>query len=116
MPIRTSAQQDDPDDWDVLLDWLADRVLWDRDWETDEQLDAAPEASRPAKTILGIDRDCFVAVPPEPTDADYFDSKSFLTIRGNDRGGPRPPLAPPEYRGGMTRTVAYPSPPVPRGG
>ena len=80
MPILITAQQDGPDDWDVLLDWLADRVLWDRDWEMDEQLDAAPEASRPAKTIRGIDRDYFVAVPPESSDADYFDSTGAARI------------------------------------
>ena len=35
-----------------------------------EQLDADPEACQPAKLMLGIDRDYFVAVPPEPSDED----------------------------------------------
>jgi hypothetical protein len=60
-----------PDLWEVwvglLLECLEDRVLWDRDWETDEQSDTDPEVSRPVKKMLGIDRDYFVAVPPEPS-------------------------------------------------
>ena len=42
-------------------------------------------------------------------------AKSFLTIRGNDRGGPRPPLAPPEYRGGRHATLLF-IPPLYSGG
>ena len=66
------AEDDDDssDDWDLLLECLEGRVLWDRDWEMDEQLDADPEASGPAKMILGINRDYFVDVPAEPSDAE----------------------------------------------
>lgn len=66
----TNVQQDDPDDWDVLLDCLGDRVLWDRDWELEEQLDADPDVSQRAKRKLGIDQGYFVAAPAEPTDAE----------------------------------------------
>ena len=54
----------------VLLDFLAGRVLWDSDWEMDEQLDADPDAAGSVKDRLGIDRDYFVDVPPEPSDAE----------------------------------------------
>jgi len=36
----------------------------------DEQLDANPEAAGSVKDLLGIDRDYFVDVPPEPNDAE----------------------------------------------
>ena len=42
-------------------------------------------------------------------------AKSFFTIRGNDRGGPRTPPAPPEYRGGGHATVLF-IPPLYSGG
>ena len=61
---------DGSDDWGLLLECLEGRVLWDRDWEMDEQLDADPKASGRAKRILGIDRDYFVDAPPDPSDAD----------------------------------------------
>jgi len=60
--------ENDPDDWDLLLDCLEDRLLWDRDWEMEDHLDADPETGRRLKQELGIDEDYFVAVPPDPTD------------------------------------------------
>ena len=33
-----------------------------------EYLDAAPDASRRTKDVMGIDEDYFVSVPPDPTD------------------------------------------------
>jgi hypothetical protein len=66
----TNVQQDDPDDWVVLLECLEGRLLWDSDWEMDEQLDADPDAAGGMKDFLGIDRDYFVDVPPEPSDAE----------------------------------------------
>ena len=66
----TNVQENEPDDWDVLLDCLADRVLWDRDFEMEEHLDVDPQAGQRVKSELGIDRDYFTAVPPEPSDAE----------------------------------------------
>lgn len=63
-----SANEDDPDDWDLLLDRLEGQILWDRDWEMDEQLDADPDVSRQVKQEMGINDDYFIAIPPDPTD------------------------------------------------
>ncbi len=52
----------------MLLDCLEDRVLWDNDWEMEEQLDADPDTSRRLKQELGIEEDYFVAIPPDPND------------------------------------------------
>ena len=60
--------EDSSDDWDLLIECLEGRVLWDRDWELEEQLDIEPVAGRRVKRELGIDNDYFVAVPPDPTD------------------------------------------------
>ena len=64
LPVVRSLRCDDSV---LLLDFLADRVLCDRDWEMDEQLDADPDLAGAVKGCLGIDADYFVAVPPEPT-------------------------------------------------
>jgi len=77
--------EDDPDDWDLLLDCLEDRMLWDRDWEMEEHLDADPEASRRVKQELGIDEVYFIAVPPDPTEEEcqrLLDELCELTRRG----------------------------------
>jgi hypothetical protein len=44
--------------------------LWDADWALLEHLDADPANSQRVKRRLGIDDDYFVAIPPEPNDAE----------------------------------------------
>ena len=66
----SEVDDDSSDDWDLLLECLEGRLLWDSDWEMDEQLDADPDAAGSVKDFLGIDRDYFVDVPPEPSDAE----------------------------------------------
>ncbi len=47
---------------------LEGQILWDYDWEMEEQLDAAPDVSQRLKQEMGINDDYFIAVPPDPTD------------------------------------------------
>jgi hypothetical protein len=61
---------EDLDGWEVLVSSLADGVLWDEDWKDATHLDADPKASRAVKTLLGIDEDYYVTVPPDPTDVE----------------------------------------------
>jgi hypothetical protein len=66
LPSRDCA---DLEEWDLLIQCLADNVLWDDDWKDVEgHLDADPETSRAAKKALGIDGDYYVDVPPDPSD------------------------------------------------
>jgi len=59
----------DLDEWQVLVECLADAVLWDEDWrDAENHLDADPQANRVVKKLLGIDEDYFVAVPPDPAE------------------------------------------------
>ena len=58
------------EDWKFLVDCLESRVLWDYDWQLEDSIDLAPEASRRLKDELGIADDYFVAVPPDPPDAE----------------------------------------------
>ncbi len=60
----------DFDDWDLLIECLEGRVLWDDDWDMVEHLDATPEVARRAKAKLGISDDYFIAIPDDPTDAE----------------------------------------------
>ena len=65
----------DPDDqdfdnWDLLIECLEDQVLWDHDWEKGDHLDAAPDVARRIKGELGIADEYFVAIPRDPSDAE----------------------------------------------
>lgn len=61
---------EDLDDWDLLIECLEGRVLWDDDWDMVEHLDAAPEVADRVKAKLGIADDYFIAIPRDPSDAD----------------------------------------------
>lgn len=58
-------------EWEVLLDSLADRILWDADWDMpDLFLDAEPKLSRARRRRLGIEKDYFTTPAPDPRDQD----------------------------------------------
>ncbi len=59
------------DEWQVLLECLSGRILWDEDWADGElHLDLPPEAATVVKSAMGIDGDYFTAVPRDPLDAE----------------------------------------------
>jgi hypothetical protein len=88
--------------WENKLECLADRILWDRDWEIEEIMDAPPKLAREVKEWAGIDPEYFVATPNQPTedqvqsaaalirrlaDHDMGDrERSTVTLRYNDDG------------------------------
>lgn len=79
----------DEAEWELLIDCLRDRVLWDNDWAMVEQLDADPEQRQYLNEHLGIDEDYFVWVPPDPTDevaAQLLNDLRYLTPEGRDLG------------------------------
>ncbi|MFC1596689.1 hypothetical protein ACFL5Q_01970 [Planctomycetota bacterium] len=80
-----SQDCDDLEEWDLLIQCLADGVLWDDDWKGEEvHLDADPKASRAMKKLFGIDKDYYVDVPPDPSEAEL--EKIIHTLRELTRG------------------------------
>ena len=71
------------DAWRWLVDSLADRVLWDRDFEmVEEMIDAPPERAAAMKAALGITAGYYIAIAPDPTDHQVdalFESLQQLT-------------------------------------
>lgn len=58
---------DDVERWENLVEWLADNILWDRDYEiADCFLDVAPDKAQHRKLLLGIDDEYFTAIAPDP--------------------------------------------------
>jgi hypothetical protein len=59
----------DIDRWRWLVESLADRVLWDRDFEmVNEMIDAPPERAAAMRAVLGITSSYYTAIAPDPTD------------------------------------------------
>lgn len=66
-----TAESTDMSDWEWLIDAISDRILWDEDYlYADELLDAAPEIARRERKRLGIERDYYLDMPPDPNDSD----------------------------------------------
>ena len=69
--------------WHGLVDLLADRVLWDRDFElVHEVIDAPPERAAALRAALGIESSYYTAIAPDPPDQkvdDLVDSLESLT-------------------------------------
>jgi len=66
-----TAESTDMSDWEWLIDAISDRILWDEDYlYADELLDAAPELARRERKRLGIERDYYLDIPPDPDDSD----------------------------------------------
>jgi len=73
-------QARDREAWQVLLDELASRILWDCDYALgDEFLDDAPDEAHGRMQLLGIHADYFVALAPEPTRQQVKEAR--LTLR-----------------------------------
>jgi hypothetical protein len=57
----------DIDQWEQLVDYLADFILWDRDYEmAGSFLDADPRVSEHRRRLMGIDDEYFTRVSPDP--------------------------------------------------
>ncbi|QDS87353.1 hypothetical protein EC9_15310 [Rosistilla ulvae] len=57
---------DEIEQWDLVVELLADRILWDRDFEMASMIvDEEPEMAEAYKQVLGIDNDYFSMAPPE---------------------------------------------------
>ena len=71
------------DRWRWLVELLADRVLWDRDFEmVNEMIDAPPERAAAMRAALGITPGYYTAIAPDPTDQQVdalFESLEHLT-------------------------------------
>jgi len=73
------------EEWDVLVDNMADDVLRDRDFELGVHLDADPDASRKLKDFMGVSENYYTAVPHDPACNElklYIDALKGLTPRG----------------------------------
>ncbi len=63
------AESCDWEEWELLIDVLRDRLLWDRDFDAEPTFgDADPVKAQDARARMGIDESYFRAVAPDPSD------------------------------------------------
>ena len=59
----------DTEDWELLVDVLSQRILWDDDFnDADRFLDAPPDEAESLRDRFGIDDDYYRAIPPDPSE------------------------------------------------
>ena len=79
------ASSRNKEEWEIIVDCLADDVIRDRDFEMQLHLDADPEKSRNVKQMMGISENYYTAVAHDPADDQlnlYIDALKGLTPRG----------------------------------
>jgi hypothetical protein len=65
------ALDDWDEEWEICIGALEGRILWDRDWELEEDFaDAPPGQACRMKDLLAISDDYFRAIPPDAKDED----------------------------------------------
>lgn len=69
----------DADEWDMLIEEIEDRLMWDADFEMgDVFLDLPPEAGQELLEQNGIDPDYFLAVPEDPGEGELEAARRTL--------------------------------------
>ena len=75
----------DREEWELLIECLEGAVLWDTDFEAQDRLDAAPDASRALDQFMGISDNYYTQVAYDPPDDQinlFIDALMGLTPRG----------------------------------
>lgn len=72
--LPLSVHSTDMDNWDLQIEFLADRILWDRDYElADTLMDVDPDAAAEQRQFLGISEDYFSAIAPDVNEEELED-------------------------------------------
>ena len=78
------VQCDQLDEWELWIDSLRDRILWDADYEDDRILDDQPEVRRMLSNLMGISDHYHTAVAddPTPTEMNVLKKRLMAVLRG----------------------------------
>ena len=85
LPLVSST---DITNWELLVDGLTDAILWDRDFEmADSFMDIDPGVSHRRQRLLGINKDYFTRIAPDPRPDEVFQivSRAREIVRAKPR-------------------------------
>lgn len=69
----------DMDKWEFLVEVLSSQILWDNDFNSEACfVDASPEFAQETYEDMGIDDEYFLAVPPDPRNANLDQIRKLL--------------------------------------
>jgi hypothetical protein len=70
---------DDPNEWEWMVEAIADGILWDNDWlDGNFFMDVDPAIAAIRKRRMGIDEDYYTTIVPQPTDSDVEKARRAL--------------------------------------
>jgi hypothetical protein len=74
------ASNEDLEAWDWILDEIVDRILWDCDYQSSNDLmDLPPDAAQQIRQIVGIDEEYNLTIPPDPDESTLAAARRKLT-------------------------------------
>ena len=69
----------DMSEWDSIIEGLADRILWDRDFDMEYLMaDEGPGKAEVLKSHLGIDEGYYTAIAPEISDNGFMQMRDLI--------------------------------------
>lgn len=74
------ANSEDIEAWNWILEEIEERILWDCDYQSSNELmDLPPEAVRQIRQLVGIDEDYDLTIPLDPDEGVLTDARQKLT-------------------------------------
>jgi hypothetical protein len=74
------ARSADLEEWEWILDEIEERILWDCDYQSSNELmDLPPEAARQIRQLVGIDEEYDLTIPPDPDESSMTAARQKLT-------------------------------------
>jgi hypothetical protein len=74
-----AEKEEAEEEWHYVIEELADRLLWDRDFETGELLwDVPPDEAKAIRDTLRISDGYFSTLPPEPTLGEVEEARGVI--------------------------------------
>jgi hypothetical protein len=74
------ASNEDPEAWDLILEEIVDRILWDCDYQSSNDLmDLPSDVARQVRQVVGIDEEYDLTIPPDPDEGALAAARQKLT-------------------------------------
>jgi hypothetical protein len=74
------ASSDDPEAWDLILEEIVERILWDCDYQSSNDLmNLPPDVARQVRQVVGIDEEYDLTIPPDPDEGALAVPRQKLT-------------------------------------
>jgi hypothetical protein len=78
--LLPGVSSEDLEEWGLILEEIVDRILWDCDYQSSNDLmDLPPDVARQVRPVVGIDEEYDLTIPPDPDEAALVAARRKLT-------------------------------------